>query len=141
MNFSILKAFIEDQRRAKRIVSERLGVPQDIDALEWALRHRSIYEAYRQTPFAVIFRPHGYGLELKMGSLHIDFDYSREGRADGFDAWRLFTYMKKAKFDNRGPDGDLCDQVTAWVEELHASGRVIHPDNLYYLVEVNPRID
>lgn len=136
MNIDILTSFLEDQRQAKQIVADRLDVPQDIDALEWAMRHRSIYDAYQRAPFAVIFRPHGYGLELKMGALHIDFDYSREGRADGFDAWRLFTYMKKGKFDNRGPDGDLCDQVTAWVEELDASGRVIHPDNLYYLVGV-----
>jgi hypothetical protein len=141
MNFRILKAFIEDQRKAKRIVFEHLGVPQDIAAMDWVVRHRSIYEAYQKAPFAEVFRPHGYGLELKIGALHIDFDYSREGRADGFDAWRIFAYMKKGKFDNHRPEEPEYGQVSAWLEKLCAIGGVSHPDNLYYLAGDLPRED
>lgn len=135
MNFGILRAFLQDQRRAKRLVSERLGVSEDILAVDWALQHLELFEAYRKAPFAKIFRPHGYGLELKLNDLHIDYDYSREGRRDGFDAWRLFVYMKKGRFDNRGPDRLVCYRVEDWVNGLCESGRAIHPDNLCYLVE------
>lgn len=141
MNFGILRAFLEDQRKAKRIVFERLDVPETITGLEWSLRYSEIRAAYRRATFADVFYPHGFGLELRIGDFYIDFDYSWDGCADGFNAWQLFTYMTNGQFDNRGADKHLCDRVFAWVKELYASGRVSHPDDLYYLVEDYPRAD
>jgi hypothetical protein len=111
MNRSVLNSFIADQRKAKAIVSANLEVPQDIRAFEWALQHSEIRDAYNASPFAEIFRPHGYGLELKIGNLYIDFDYSETGRADGFDAWRIFVYLTAGQFNINGPDEHLSDRI------------------------------
>lgn len=133
MNISILNAFIADQRKAKAIVSKHLDVPENIPAIDWTRQYSSVQKKFAEKPFADVFVPHGYGLELKIGELYIDYDYSTEGRADGFDAWRLFVYVTAGEFDNRGPDKHLRDRVFGWVDELHSSGRLTHPDNLYYV--------
>lgn len=133
MNFDVLRSFIADQRQAKELVSKNFHLPVDIRALDWVFQSRSVRKRYAENPFAQIFRPHGYGLELKVGDLHIDYDYSSEGRPDGFDAWRLYVYMMGTKFDDR--DEDLIDHIREWIDKLHSSGRLIRPDNLYYLVD------
>jgi hypothetical protein len=133
MNRSILRAFLADQRTAKAIVSENLGIPQDICALEWASRLSEIRNGYNASPFAEVFTPHGYGLELKVGDLYIDYDYSTTGRADGFDAWRIFVYLTAGEYDNNGPDNHLADRVFAWFRQMIDSGYLVHGDNLYYI--------
>ncbi|HSG69757.1 MAG TPA: hypothetical protein VLA12_05050 [Planctomycetaceae bacterium] len=136
MNRSILKAFLADQRKAKEIVSAKFGIPEDIRALEWSLRHCELRDAYNAAPFAEIFKPHGYGLELKIGDLYIDYDYSETGRADGFDAWRIFVYLIAGQFDNNGSDEQLSDRIDEWFRELIDSGYVIRGDKLYYINHV-----
>ncbi|MCA8989895.1 MAG: hypothetical protein KDA78_19775, partial [Planctomycetaceae bacterium] len=63
MNISILNAFLADQRRAKQLVSDKLGVPVDIHALDWTARYKELKKAYEECPFADVFCMHGYGLE------------------------------------------------------------------------------
>jgi len=86
LNISILNAFLADQRKAKQIVSAKLAIPENICASEWATHFTEIWQSYDACPFADVFRPHGYGLELQIGDLFIDYDYSETGRADGFDS-------------------------------------------------------
>lgn len=135
MNISIVNAFIEDQRKAKSMVSRQLNVPENMPAIDWTRQYSSIRKKFAKKPFADLFEPHGFGLELKIGEFYIDYDYSTEGRVDGFDAWRLFVYITAGKFDNNGPDKHLRDRVFDWVEELYRAGRLTHPDNLYYLID------
>ncbi len=136
MNISIINSFLSDQRQAKQIVSQKLGVDVNIPALDWSLQHLQICEAYDASPFADIFRPHGYGLELQIGDLYIDFDYSRTGRPDGFDSWRIFIYSMAGHFDNRGPDKYTSDRIDNWIKSLALDGRIQQLDNLYYFVQV-----
>lgn len=35
---------------------------------------------------------HGIGCRVYISQICIDFDYSTDGRIDGFDAWRLYLY-------------------------------------------------
>ena len=135
MNIGILNAFIRDQRRAKEIVCRQLHVPENIPAMEWAGLSPSIGQEFAKSPFADVFRPHGFGLELRIGELCIVYDYSIEGRADGFDAWRIFVYMTGGNYDCRGTDKDLCGRVFDWFEQLDRAGHLTRPDNLYYLVD------
>lgn len=135
LNLSIINSFVTDQRRAKQIVSEKLGVPVDIAALHWASLHRKVRDAYDASPFADIFRPHGYGLELQIAELYIDYDYSETGRADGFDAWRIFTWFMAGQFDNRSQDKYILDQIHNWIESLALAGRIQKLDNLYYYAD------
>lgn len=133
MNISILKTFLADQRRAKRLVSEKLGIPENIRALEWAIRSRELRKSYDACPFASVFRIHGYGLEIEVDDLYIDFDYSEQGLADGFDSWRIFVYIMAGQFDNRGTDKHISDRIDKWFDELIQLGRIEKLDNLYYL--------
>ncbi len=133
LNSSILLAFIADQRKAKRIIADRLGILENIPALHWVDRYAEMMCKYEAQPFADVFRPHGFGLELKMGDFYIDYDYSKTGRPDGFDAWRIFVYLTAGDYDNNGPDKHLCDRVFRWMEQLTQSGAVIREDSLCYL--------
>ncbi len=133
MNTSILKTFLADQRRAKRLVSVKLGIPEDIRALDWDTRYRELRKSYDACPFANVFRIHGYGLEIQVDDLYIDYDYSEKGLADGFDSWRIFVYIMAGRFDNRGTDKHISDRVDSWFDELIQLGQVEKLDNLYYL--------
>ncbi len=133
MNTSILNAFLADQRKAKRLVSDKLRTPEDIRALDWATRYAELRKAYDACPFADVFRIHGYGLEIQVGDLYIDYDYSENSLADGFDSWRIFVYIMTGRFDNRGSDKHISDRVDNWFDELIKHGRIEKLDNLYYL--------
>lgn len=133
MNTSILNTFLADQRRAKRLVSDKLGIPENTRALDWAIRSREVRTTYDACPFASVFRIHGYGLEIQVDDLYIDFDYSEQGLADGFDSWRIFVYIMAGRFDNRGIDKQISDRVDKWFDELIQLGRIERLDNLYYL--------
>lgn len=133
MNTSILKAFLADQRTAKRLVSVKLGVPEDIPALDWATRSRELRKSYDACPFATVFRIHGYGLEIQVDDFYIDYDYSEKGLPDGFDSWRIFVYIMAGRFDNRRSDKHLSDRVRNWFDELIKLEQIEKLDNLYYL--------
>ena len=134
MNIGIIRAFIADQRVAKSIVFQELGVPPDIKAIEWSMRHSAIMAKYQEKPFADVFYPHGYGLELQIGDRYIDFDYSREGRQNGFDEWRIFVYLIGGwPYNDSHPSDDLLNErVRNWFEKLEAEKRIERLDNLYY---------
>jgi hypothetical protein len=135
MNLGLIRVFLLDQRRAKQEVSKHFNVPPEMTAMDWVGQSSRFRTQFAQRPFADVFKPHGYGLELRIADFYIDFDYSTEGRSDGFDAWRLFVYITAGKYDNTGADGVLCGRVFEWFEELKSTGRIIHSDNLYYLAE------
>jgi hypothetical protein len=133
LNTSILLAFIADQRKAKHIVADRLGIIVDLPSQHWVDRYPEIICKYNSQPFADVFTPHGHGLELKIGDFYIDYDYSRTGRPDGFDAWRIFVYLMAGQYDNNGPDKHFFDRVLQWIDQLAKSGKLIEEDYLYYL--------
>lgn len=132
MNTSILKTFLADQRRAKRLVADKPGIPENIRALDWTIRSCELRKSYDLCPFANVFRIHGYGLEIQVDDLYIDFDFSEQGLADGFDSWRIFVYIMAGRFDNRGADKHISDRVDRWFNELIQLGCIEKLDNLYY---------
>lgn len=71
---------------------------------------------------------HGYGIELKIEDLTIDFDWGNEGEADGFDAWRLYNFT----IDNRDCLSCTHSGVQQWLDEAVAAGEITKSGNLYY---------
>ncbi len=134
MNRSLINSFLADQRKAKSIVASWLNTEPDLKAMEWASRLKQIRDAYDADPFADIFKPHGIGLELQIGDLYVDYDYSETGRADGFDAWRIFVHITAGRYDNNGPDNHLLHRVNAWLADLARTDRIAKLDNLYYFI-------
>ncbi len=133
MNISLIHAFVNDQRTAKNIISKNLDIPVNINADEWAKNYTDLRRKYDANPFADIFKIHGYGVEMMINELYIDFDYSIEGREDGFDAWKLFTYLTAGDYDCNTSDDAIHDKLRGWCNKLIKSGKIQKLDNLCYL--------
>jgi len=71
---------------------------------------------------------HGYGIELKIDSLTIDFDWGENGEPDGFDGWRLYNFNT----DNHSDIECSHDDVNDWLKRAHADGELIKEASLYY---------
>ena len=74
------------------------------------------------------FYAHGYGVELKLEGMTIDFDWGPEGETDGFDGWRLYNFT----LDNKTGVECTHDEVNAWLGEAHAAGELILHESLYF---------
>lgn len=58
---------------------------------------------------------HGYGIELVIDGMNIDFDWGDQGESDGFDGWRLWNFCR----NNGLPmECENCSQVQSWLEYL-----------------------
>jgi hypothetical protein len=71
---------------------------------------------------------HGYGIELTIGGLVIDFDWGDNGEPDGFDVWRLYVFT----LNNGGSPSVSYELVQSWIEEALAAGELIESGSLYY---------
>jgi hypothetical protein len=72
---------------------------------------------------------HGYGIELVIDGLTIDFDWGEAGDPDGFDEWWLWNFARL------NPSLVPCPehaQVRTWIEEAAASGMLVRDCYLYY---------
>jgi len=71
---------------------------------------------------------HGYGIELKIGTLTIDFDWGAKGEPDGFDGWRLYNFSR----DNLPKIKCEHLEVNSWFESALEVGELIKGGKLYY---------
>jgi hypothetical protein len=72
---------------------------------------------------------HGYGIELVLPDVTIDFDWGDEGEPDGFDAWRLWNFVRENRLDVK------CEghsQMISWVEQAHECRKLTKDNYLYY---------
>jgi uncharacterized protein DUF6896 len=72
---------------------------------------------------------HGYGIELTLDGLTIDFDWGDLGEPDGFDAWWLWNFVQS---NGITVDCGSFSQVRSWLEEAAALGELTRDDLLYY---------
>jgi len=71
---------------------------------------------------------HGYGIELKIDDLTIDFDWGPNGEPDGFDAWRLYNFT----IDNATGVECTHKDVMRWIEEAFEHGQLERIDYTYF---------
>jgi hypothetical protein len=71
---------------------------------------------------------HGYGIELKIGDLTIDFDWGENGEPDGFDVWRLWNF----DCDNGGSIPCSYELIQRWLAAAHSAGELTNSGTLYY---------
>ena len=72
---------------------------------------------------------HGYGIELIVDGLTIDFDWGDHGEPDGFDCWRLWNF---ARGNGLPLPCESSVQVRSWLEEAAARGELTRDTHLYY---------
>ncbi len=135
MTLEAVHRFIEDQRKAKQLLAEELGIPEDIPAVTWSYYYGEILDVYERNPFADHFFPHGLGLAIKVDDLSIDFDFSMNGLPDGFDPWRLARHMSENATGSDDREWPSYQEATEWVNQLVAEGKAVRLDNLFYLTE------
>jgi hypothetical protein len=75
------------------------------------------------------YRFHGVGCYFTLGDIHIDVDFDPEGRADGFDAWRLLRFASETLSSD---ELDL-DEVKAELSRACAGGELVRRGELYFL--------
>jgi hypothetical protein len=72
---------------------------------------------------------HGYGIELVIDGVTIDFDWGERGESDGFDVWRLYNFARlNPAIVARVPHA----QVREWMEEALAAGELVEDRYLCY---------
>ena len=71
---------------------------------------------------------HGYGIELKINELTIDFDWGPNGEPDGFDAWRLYNFT----LDNATGVQCTHKEVIEWIEASLKNGELERIDSTYF---------
>jgi hypothetical protein len=72
---------------------------------------------------------HGYGIELVVDGLTIDFDWGDAGEPGGFDTWRLWNFVRVNRI---AVDCGSFSQVRLWLEEAVALGELTQDSLLYY---------
>jgi hypothetical protein len=71
---------------------------------------------------------HGFGIELKIGKLTIDFDWGPNGEDDGFDAWRLYNFTLDNDTGVECTHGD----VIRWIQDAYSNGELERIDHMYF---------
>jgi hypothetical protein len=112
----------------------RLGIPLPPSNREWVAicADRGLYRT--RTLGDVGFYAHGYGIDLILDDVRIDWDWGDAGEPDGFDAWRLWNFVRDNRLDvGISPDrDDGFAQIRSWLEESHQAGELTMDRCLYY---------
>jgi hypothetical protein len=111
------------------VLGPTLGVRLPASNREWVAicSESGLYHVRRVNGLEVY--AHGYGLEIAFPDVTIDFDWGDEGEPDGFDAWRLWNFVRENQ-----PDVP-CEshlQMIAWLEEAHEGRKLTRDRHLYY---------
>jgi hypothetical protein len=106
-----------------------LGVRLPASNREWVTicAETRLYKVRRVNGLGVY--AHGYGVELTLDGVTVDFDWGDAGEPDGFDAWRLWYFVQANKIavDCRG-----YSQVRSWLEKAAARDELTRDTCLYY---------
>ena len=129
----LIGRFRSAQDRGVGVVDERLGpalgVRRPASNREWVAicAESGLYYLRRIDGIGVY--AHGYGIELILDGVTIDFDWGDAGEPDGFDAWRLWNF---AQVNRLALDCGSHARVRAWLEESAALGELTADESLYY---------
>jgi hypothetical protein len=125
----LVRRFREAQDRGVAVLTEQLAVPLPKSNRDWFhfCNSQGLYQA--RTIKGVGFYAHGYGVELTLEDMTIDFDWGDAGEADGFDAWRLWKFIDDNKLDIQCNDDS---QVDEWLQQAYRAGELTKDDHLYY---------
>lgn len=102
-------------KNLENLISEYLAhVKEATDLLEESFGTKNIINLWRSKKIpqrgpvtaGVSYEIHGIGCRVYLSKICIDFDYGPDGRVDGFDPWRLYTYAcelphKYKKYTNK----------------------------------------
>src|SRR5262245_24256312 len=112
-----------------QVLGPTLGVRLPASNREWVTicAESGLYKVRRVNGLGVY--AHGFGIELTLDGLTIDFDWGDAGEPDGFDAWRVWNFVQVNKI---AADCGGYDQVRSWLEEAAVRDELTRDSCLYY---------
>ncbi|MBV1909345.1 MAG: hypothetical protein KUG78_08480 [Kangiellaceae bacterium] len=131
MNKDLLKLIDKYNDAVKLLfprVAEHLAVKLPISNTEWT----GIGAEQRgETPCGIKYFIHGYGIAMNDGKVKVDFDLGDSGQINGFDAWRLESFVEENNIKTNLSSGK---DIEAAIKLAEADGDVIFSGYiLYYL--------
>lgn len=125
---TLINRFRDAQDVAVATLIHQLNIPQPESNRAWSLycAENGLHQTRELNGIGIY--AHGYGIELKIDELTIDFDWGDNGEPDGFDGWRLYTFST-----NNCPDIECShSDVDGWLESAYAAGELLKEGSLYY---------
>ena len=106
----------------------KLNIPQPQSDRAWAFycAENDLHQTRELNGIGI--HAHGYGIELRIDDLTIDFDWGANGEPDGFDGWRLYNF----KIDSCSDVVCSHIDVNSWLETAYAEGELLKNGSLYY---------
>jgi hypothetical protein len=117
----LIPAFEGETAEMLRIFLERGGRESLEEKLEAGLPRRG----YLPGRPRIVYKFHGIGLRLRLGSRKIDFDFGFDGRTGGFNDWWLWLFAQ----DRPGQFPEFRDKeyIEAALEEARQAGEIGQP--------------
>jgi len=111
-------------------VANHLKVELPITNTEWTCIKA---EQRGETQDGIKYFIHGYGISMNDGKVKVDFDIGDKGQINGFDAWRLSSFVEenniKTIFSND-------KEIEKAIKDAEASGELKYSGYiLYYLTK------
>jgi hypothetical protein len=129
---TVIRAFQADVQRALALFREHLGLDVIFPWRSHGLTRIGHITHGHHYAF------HGKGCRVHLGpNLHIDWDFGNNGRADGFDLWRLQRFLdERPNLQQMLPPAELEELL----DEAVRSGEIVSPwrssgDWLYYVAD------
>ncbi|MGN6545331.1 MAG: DUF6896 domain-containing protein [Aureliella sp.] len=125
---SLIRQFRDAQDIAVSVITEVLRIPLPRSGPDWVKYCWATELQKRRELGGIPIYAHGFGIELSIGSLKIDFDWGPNGEPDGFDVWRLYNFT----LDNSTGVACTHEEVLQWVDEAYAIGELQRSGDTYF---------
>ena len=109
-------------------LTEKLKIPRPPSNREWPFMCIEQKINNRCELQGIGIYSHGYGIEMKIASLTIDFDWGENGEPDGFDTWRLYKFA----LVNSKLLSCTYESIKSWIDDALAAGELTRLGTLYY---------
>ena len=125
---NLIDRFRKAQDLAVRTLVHKLAIPNPESNRAWAFycAENGLHEI-RELDGVGIYA-HGFGIELKIEGLTINFDWGDHGEPDGFDGWRLWNF----RTDNCPEVECSHKEVNKWLQRAYNDGELVKDTTLYY---------
>lgn len=125
---TLIRHFRAAQDVGVATVRDTLHIPPPKSGLDWVhyCCNNGIHQLNELKGIPIY--AHGYGIELKIGDLTIDFDWGPNGEGDGFDSWRLFKF----NLDNRTGVQCTHKDVIQWIDDAYENDELQRIDYTYF---------